>query len=205
METEPGHHASQSESLSQRLTNLTFWGDYGGNTFSRFHYELLLELYPDAVKSIEHSRGQSLVLDIGSGMTPQHVRGVVDFLAYFDPKSDAFGDCPIYEELGDYSEWEFELTLKEMTEGWWAEYAQHELDNAFEDWGDNTIVPAQFSPEWGELVYDYCSKDDWNGIETNWEGADSLVVHGWETDEVAKWLLERFAKSLHHGGNVELF
>jgi hypothetical protein len=201
METEPGHHESQSESVSQRLMGRTFWGDYGGDTLNRFHYEMLLELYPDAVKSIEHSHGQSLVLAIGTAMDPRHVRGVIDFLAYFDPKSDTFGDYPLYEELWSYSEWEWELTQKEMTTGWWAEYFQNELDDYFCDWEDNTMVPAQFSTEWSKLVDAYCSKNDWDDIETYWESADSLIVNGWDTEAVAMWLLERYAGEISSGGN----
>jgi hypothetical protein len=203
LDTEPGHHEAQCEALSQRLFGLTFWGDYAGDTLSRFHYSVVLESFPTAVTSINAAHGQGLVLS--SVTDSAALRGVIEFLAYFDPKAKGFCDYPIYEELGDYSEWEWELTHKEMTEGWWAEYSHGELVDALSEWEDNTLVPDHDTPEWGELVYTYCSRNDWDDVETYWEGADSLIVHGWESDEVAKWLLEQYADTFVPRGNVEPF
>jgi hypothetical protein len=191
---------SQHEKLSDRLGHLTYWGDYGGDIVSRYHYTMLLENYPDIVRRTSAMYGQQLELSPVPGYRTDDLREVIRFVAYFDPNSPTYKEYPIYEEIG-FSDFEFELTQKEMTEGWWGEYNQKELADQFYDWEGNTLVPDFPSSAWGALVHDYFKDADWTTFEAYWEGADSLVVHGWEVEEVAHWLLERYAEEITKAGN----
>lgn len=202
MNLEVGQQESQTEALSQKLFGLTFWGDYGGDIISRYHYTMLLEAYPNVVRSIEAMHGQGLVLSnylelAGEGELSEVIR----FVGYMDPSADSYNGYPLYNEDG-YCDWESALSQEEMVSGWWAEYYRGELVDYMGDW-DNTLVPDAGTPEWGTLVYEFQSKDDFEHIETYWEGADSLVVRGWETEEVAEWLLGRYADEITNAGNPE--
>lgn len=201
METEPGKHESQWNALSQRLFGRTFWGDYGGDIISRYYYTELLRMAPNVVSSVEAMHGQGLVL---SGVVVGYndeLREVIRFLAYFDPESREYGHGELWDVDG-FSNFEYEAAYEEMTTGWWGEYSHGELVAHFSDWEDNTIVPERDSEGWGDLLQSYLYDD--GEFYPYWESADSLVVHGWETDKVAEWLLERYAKSITDAGNPEV-
>lgn len=202
MNTEPGQHESQFNALSQRLFGLTFWGDYGGDIISRYHYSMLLEEAPLVVGSIDAMHGQGLVLVAVEPDNEEYrdqLREVIRFLAYFDPDSKSYGGYPLYDESG-FSDWEWHAIQKEMTEGWWAEYERGELAEQFEDWEDNTIVPEVGSDEWGQLLADW-DEEHQDGDYPYWEGADSLIVTNWDAEKVAAWLLDRYARSITEAGN----
>lgn len=199
MDTEPGKHESQFEALSQRLFGLTAWGNYSGTILERYHYTMLLEEYPDVVESIEAGYVKGLVLRSNRG-TPGHLHEVIHFLAHFDSTAANYNDYPIYDEDGFY-EFEHELNDEEMFNGWWAEYASKELAEQFEEWEGNTMVPEHGTPEWAKLVSGWFEADDWNSYEVYWEGADSIIVHGWDAESVAKWMLAEYAESMTQAGN----
>lgn len=184
----------QTERLSKRLGDLTYWGDYGGDIVSRYHYETLLTDYPDAVK-IEHDHyGQSLVLNPGG----KYLIEVIRFIAFFDPEAKGYGDYPIYGD-DDYYMFTEELAWKEISEGWWGENAVSELRDWLGDW-DNTLFPKT-QADFASLLHDFYEADDWNGWEIQWESADSLIVHGYDVEQFAMWLLEEYSRSLTVAGN----
>ena len=201
MNTEPGKHEAQWESLSQRLFGRTFWGDYGGDIVTRFYYTELLKNYPNVVSSIEAAHGQGLVLSgIMDGYNDE-LREVIRFLAYFDPESREYGYGEMWDADG-FSDWEWQAIDKEMNEGWWAEYTQRELVDYFSDWDGNTIVPDINTQEWADFIWEFYRENDEN--YPYFEGADSLIVPGFgEVEVAAEWLLERYARSLTEAGNPE--
>jgi hypothetical protein len=203
MDTEPGHHESQWEALSQRLFYRTFWGDYAGDIVSRFYYTEVLKMAPLAVGSIEAMHGQGLVL---IGVEPDNeeyrdqLREVIRFLAYFDPESREYGHGELWDSEG-LSNFEFEAANAEMMTGWWGEYAHRELVDHFEDWEGNTIVPELGSEGWSDLLWRLLYED--GEYYPYWEGADSLIVPGWETEKAVEWLLDEYARSITEAGNPQ--
>ena len=194
---------SQTERLNEALGRLTYWGDYAGDIVSRFHYTTLLKEYPEAVREDKDYYGQKLELIPGG----KYLVEVIRFIAFFDPTAEGYGDYPIYWD-DDFYMFEEELAQEEMNTGWWGENAQRDLASLMEDrWEGNTLIPEPGTDEWLTLIQDYYEKDDWDNWEIQWESADSLIVRGWDTEEVADWLLERYAKELAAANipNVALF
>lgn len=186
----------QTERLSERLSNLTYWGDYGGDIINRFHYETLLTEYPDAVKVQNDHYGQSLVLNPGG----KYLVEVIRFIAFFDPASDTYGGYPLYWD-DDFYMFEEECAWKEISAGWWGEYELRELHDWLGDW-DNTLFP-ETQAEFASLIQDFNQADDWNHWEIEWETASSLVVRGYDREKLGMWLLERYSRSLTEAGNPD--
>lgn len=199
METEPGHHVSQIEMLSQRLFGRTFWGDYGGDIYSRANYEFALENFPGQVESINAAHGQGLVLVRGSFQ--RFTREFMEFLAFFGP-GGGYEEYPLYDESW-YSDWECELQNTEMVTGWWGDYTSREVRNEVENladgWGD-ILVPNE---EWGPLLFEFMESKDWFNESPYWEGADSLIVPGFEAKDMALWLIQREVTYIEDSGNPE--
>lgn len=197
MECEPGEHLSQTEALSQRLFAITFWGDYSGNMFDRYHFEKAQELAPNIVWEARAMYGQGLMLgDIGMAQ-PGELRALIEFMAFFDDTAEHFGDYPLYDE-SDFSEWEWKKSEEEMSTGWWAESAQQDMRRALyriTDW-ETTLIPEKGTEAWDALLYEYMHECDENSgnFEPYWENAVNFYVGGWEAEDVVMWLLTRYAE-----------
>lgn len=194
METEPGSHLSQHDSLSQRLFYKTFWGDYGGDIYSRYLYTDILERAGGSVSSVDALHGQGLVLS-SFGTTSADIRYILEILAIVDE----YG----YLEDG-FSEWEYELTEKELQSGW---TGQEMVRNWEREW-DRMVDGWEFPVEQGDDTFNailskFLYNDD--GEYPYWETADSLILPTFAGDrEVVLFIIGLLiAPSLTQG--TELF
>ena len=190
MDRESGTHLSQTERLSQLLFSRTFWGDYGGDIISRYHYSIVEENAGNIIYKATAMHGQGFVLFGDFAQHRDETRWLMDFLA-----AD-FTNYPIYDEVS-FSEFEWELTAKEIGEGFWGEEYLREVSREIDrlsNWeisGDD-LIPEQNSTEFWEMV-----GTDWYGY---WESADSLIVEDVPTpEESAKRLL-----AIHSGDYSEV-
>lgn len=204
MECERGEHVSQGEALTQRLFNLTIWGDYSGDILSRYHFDYLQRNAPDAVEVISSKHWKGLGIRRGGGAIPSgQLHLVIELIAYLES-----GDYPIFDDM-DYSDFEYQLAQDEQMKGWWAEYTRSELVRALEnnitDGWDNTLIPEIDTPEWGEVVSWMTGSDDDAYEYPYWETADSIIVPvAHDEIDTVRHLLEEYARSLNETQETEL-
>lgn len=188
MDTARGEHASQTESLNQALYGLTIFGDYVGDTYSRFHHEWLVENYPEVVTAWDgpgYGSGLMLSTTALASENRDALREVIRFvLTMIDP--DAY---PIYDEDA-YSEWEWEWEAieKEISSQWFTQSVRHDLEQslrAITDWEGGLI------PDDAEGIAALVLDTVWQGAEyPYWESATSLVVVGLDAEWVEQTVRE---------------
>lgn len=191
---------SQSEKASAALYSLTYWGDYGGSDYSRFHYDTVIENAPNLVRSIAGNYGDGLVLrigEIGEGITDNRFIREREFLAAFFRWAfgrDGYGrnqrdDYPLFEDYGDFSDWEWEKKeeiFREDRESWMdsdirisiGRLTNYEVDS--DDITDEEITAAlnHFREDRYEQGYPY------------FESATTLA-YGSSGEDVAAFILDR--------------
>lgn len=201
-ETEPGQHESVRHLIDQQLARRTFWGDYVGSTIERFHMDYLEENAGHVVQRIEAGHGSKGLITSMLFTNPAYrdeARVVLEFLSFFDPNSPNYGhDYPIYDEWS-WSDWEWELSQKELQDGWlgkslieeWEWYLTHEVT---EDW--DHILPEQGSEEFWDVLEHAGATEygpEWSVV---WEGADSAYLEqGPTNEEVIDYLLSKVGPS----------
>lgn len=194
-------YESQTARVAAILSGMTYWGDYGGDILSRFHYNTLLNNLPNVVQHESQMWGQSLALKAGP-LPSSELHMLIEFIAWADPNNyEGMQNYPLYEVFEDFSEWEWNLTQKEMTDGWWGENALSEVRDALERlWPDNFFLPTEKS--WGDVLsYEFNVDKDNYCEEPYWESADSLVAPDWDSEQVAMHIIEQYAEELSKAGN----
>lgn len=196
METEKSCHLSQGDALDQALFYLTFWGDYAGTIYSRFHHDHILELAPSVVTSVQAAHGQGLMLRRGGfGFDSAELHAVVEFVIEMT-SPDAY---PIWDESA-FSEWEWQLKEAEIGSGWTGKMLREEWVSALEartDW-ESDLIPEQGSDEFWELYSRLCESGE---VDEYWEGADSLILSGIaDSGEVVDTLLNEYALTMTRPG-----
>lgn len=196
METERGCHLSQGDALDQALFALTYWGDYAGTIYSRFHHDLLLDLAPNVVTSVKAAHGQGLMVRRGGfGFPSTELRTVISFVVEMSDR-DAY---PIWDENSFY-DWEWKLKEAELATGWTGKRLREDWERALEartDW-KGTLIPEQGSDEFWELYSELTEDGD---VDEYWESADSLIISGLaDADAIVEKLLNKYALSMTRPG-----
>lgn len=194
---------SVSEHVSGILYGLTYWGDYGGDSLTRYHYDSLLENAPHLVTSVEGAYGQGLVLThvfypVDERGTHAINRDEIDsseisylkeFLSWAIDAPSYYGmtrkDYPVFDE-NDYSDWEFhkiEEILKEDVEGWMGSDIRSTVDSLTNWEFEGDIEDAEI---FAAIDYLLRNREEYPYFES----ATTIILPGIRSEQIAQRILD---------------
>lgn len=190
-----GTRSVQYESLSEKasafLYGLTYWGDYGGDEISRYHFDTVLENAPHLVSVVNGNHGEGLVLEhVRYAIAPDsrdEFSGEFSWLASFFrwAMTDRL-DYPVFEE-NSFSDWEFnkiQEIIKEDVESWMKFDIRRDFDK-LTNWDENA---ADIEDEEVLSAIDYLLEI--GEQYPYFESATSIILPGIHSDDIAQRILD---------------
>lgn len=207
-----GTRSKQFESLGEYasafLYGLTYWGDYGGDSLSRYHFDTVLENAGHLVSVVEGNYGQGLVLyhvrfgtDALAPDAREQFAGEFKFLAeFFRWALTERHDYPVWDD-SDYSDWEWnkaQEVLAEDVSGWLGSDIRSQFSSS-RGLADSDL---EFSDE--DILGAIDSLYEKYGEYPSFEDAVSIRIP-FDSQDIAMQILENYAASLNPGQDEALF
>lgn len=200
-----------TDQISALLYGLTYWGDYGGDSYSRFHYDIVSERAPHLVRNLSGNHGDALVLDRGGiedmvSLITESDEGMPVSRETFDSEraflksffewavgTDNYGrrnrdDFPLFDE-SEYHDWEYakqEEVFNDDLDSW----IIPDIRNSISRLTNYEVDSDEFTDEEITAVVNQFREERFENGYPYWESATSLV-YGFNSDEVATYILDK--------------